>query len=482
MIWAAIVEVCLNTQAPLRMVIMCALAAFSTISQGLYDVRSPLGSLHALSLNILIKGLSGERKTTVDRYLTSVISSFVSIINSKIDQANESVKSDLEKWELENAILKAAYKRAKRQGESHAEEEALDRHQALKPQELDFLAMIHDDFTMSALLYSLCANMPVASIVTSEGAKVLDDANMKNIPFLNKLWDGGPVQVSRISRESFWLEDPRLSTAIMIQPDVADKIISKRHDELRSSGYFSRALFCYPLSNIGKRHIGVTKQYDEKIKTLNARLGVLCIDLLMSLSNSTARKVLELDQEAEQLWLDFANHLESQMGPGGIYHSATDLASKMAENALRVAGTLHAIEFGDGPISSRTLGVAIEICVECSKDFLSCFVPPPQDVVDGQRLHKYLWDNFVVYMSNRSCDQLYFDERFIRRNRVLQCGPLTKAAQINQALSYLIRQNVVRVLEEIRPKGRGVVYIDLCPDGPFPQRSPDGFPLRHVPM
>ena len=126
------------------------------------------------------------------------------------------------------------------------------------------------------------------------------------------------------------------------------------------------------------------------------------------------------------------------------------------------------------------MNAAIQIGVQSSKDFLDCFVPPPQDVVNGQKIQNYLHNNYGVYLVGKPVEQVYFSERFIGKNRALQCGPLSNAEQLNQALGYLIRQRIVSVVEEVRPKGRGLVYIDLIPSAPLPPCSIDGHPLRFV--
>ncbi|MCF2948495.1 DUF3987 domain-containing protein [Paraglaciecola aquimarina] len=480
-IWGAYKEIALNTHAPGRMIVDAGNVSLAGVVQGLYVVRSPLGSLHQLSLNVNIAALSGERKTTVDRYFSKVYTILMEVINEHIQTLNNEVDESLEKWELDNKILKRAYKIAKENDSVIEEEKALSEHQKLKPEKLDFLTMVYDDFTISALLQNLYANMPVALISTSEGAKVLDDSSMKSIPLLNKCWDGDALQVSRLSRESFWVKEPKVSILTMIQPDLLTNILSKRYDELRNSGFLSRGMFCYPKSNIGRRPIVTTKKYTDKTNLLYSRLGRLSIQLLSSLSDSNfKRKELQLDQEGEQLWINFANYVESNTNPGGLYESATDLASKLAENALRVAGVLHAVEFGEGDISAKTLNTAIQICIQSSKDFVEFFVPPPQDVVYGQKLQKYLHNNFGVYLVGRNFDEMHFDERFMRQNKVLQCGPFTNAEGLNQALGYLSRQGIVAVVEEIKVKGKNAFYIDLVPQSPLPLYSSNGYPLRYA--
>ncbi len=475
----AINEVSLNTQAPINMIVCSAIATMATVAQGLFDVRSPTGSLHPLSLNTIIIAGSGERKTTVEKSFTKVFSDALEVINKHVKNSNSSFEADLKKWEREDKCLERAYVLAKKKNNVGWEEVDLDKHQSKKPKKLNHITMIHDDYSIEALLQSLYCNMPVASITTSEGAKVLNDINLKSMVHLNTLWDGGNVDVQRVTRDGFILKNARLTTSLMIQPKVLEKIMSKRPDELRSSGYLARALVCQPISKIGHRSMLVTKVYNEKLGNFHSRLMSQIIKLMCSLSDSeVSRQELILDQQAEVEWINYVNYVEHNMLLGNFYESVHDHASKLPENVLRVAAVIHAFEFAEGSISYKTLRAAIHICQKCSNDFIRCFVPPPQDAQDGERLSQYLYSNFMAYQGSRPIEHMRFDERFIRRNRVRQCGPFNKSALLNQALRYLSLQGRVRQIEEIGPNGNATVYIDLYPNYPLPVCSGKGLPIR----
>lgn len=479
MIWETIKEVALNTQAPGEMIVMSTLAACSTVAQGIYDVRSPLGTTHPLSTNSIVIAESGERKTTVDNVLSQAFSTFTNIVNEEISCKNNSFHGRLEAWKAIKKILASNYKSALKEGEGAWERREFEEHETKKPILIPNVAIKHSDFTISALLENLFGNSPVACISSSEGAKVLNDVNMSHITPLNLLWDGNPVNVIRSTKSSIYLNNARLTTALMIQPDVLSKILKKGNGVMRSSGYLSRALICCPKSNIGNRKVYATEKSQEKVDAFHTRITEMLIELMLALfQKNFTRKELELDNEAERMWLNFSNEVEDKMRPGCMYSEATDYASKLAENVLRTAGALHAVEFGDGKISAQTLNAAIRICDRCSKDFIRMFVPRAQNEVNGERLYKYLKENYANYLFNRTPEQIYFHERFIKRNRVLQCGPLANAEELNQALSWLIGQRQILVVEEIRPKGKGTVYIDLMPNYTLPHHSIDFHPLR----
>jgi hypothetical protein len=55
---------------------------------------------------------------------------------------------------------------------------------------------------------------------------------------------------------------------------------------------------------------------------------------------------LNLDVAAEQRWLDFYNEIEDETGDTGKYALIRDVATRMPEQAARIAGVLHLIEHG----------------------------------------------------------------------------------------------------------------------------------------
>ena len=55
------------------------------------------------------------------------------------------------------------------------------------------------------------------------------------------------------------------------------------------------------------------------------------------------KELLKLSESATDLGIAISNEIEINMRPGGIYANATDHASKLMENIVRVAGILHVV-------------------------------------------------------------------------------------------------------------------------------------------
>ena len=52
--------------------------------------------------------------------------------------------------------------------------------------------------------------------------------------------------------------------------------------------------------------------------------------------------MLELDLKARRKWIQFHDDLEGELGAGRSLHDVRDIASKSADNAVRIAANLHA--------------------------------------------------------------------------------------------------------------------------------------------
>ncbi len=75
-LYNAINEVKTNTQAPVELVLMTALAALSISCQNLIDVQLPIGNTVPTSLMLFLVADSGERKSTVEKKLFASIREF----------------------------------------------------------------------------------------------------------------------------------------------------------------------------------------------------------------------------------------------------------------------------------------------------------------------------------------------------------------------------------------------------------------------
>ena len=92
-----IYEVMNKVKAPDALIATSFLATMSVACQGLIDVKLPIGQVCPVSLNILIKGESGERKSATDRIVGDPIYAH--------EEAREPLINEVGEWNRESCHL-----------------------------------------------------------------------------------------------------------------------------------------------------------------------------------------------------------------------------------------------------------------------------------------------------------------------------------------------------------------------------------------
>ncbi len=141
------------------------------------------------------------------------------------------------------------------------------------------------------------------------------------------------------------------------------------------------------------------------------------------------KPIISFEKQANELFINTANEIETHMQPGGIYYNATDHASKLMDNIARVAGILHVFNKKQGDISFETLDIAIHICVFFSKEYMMVFDSTPQHISDSVIL--YDWLKATASSQNRQC----IPKRYVRQYAP---SPLRQPGRFRNALEYLV--------------------------------------------
>lgn len=58
---------------------------------------------------------------------------------------------------------------------------------------------------------------PNVGLIADEGANILDRQVMKDLSFINSMWDGVSFHVDRKTTQSFILENSRVTLSVMVQ-------------------------------------------------------------------------------------------------------------------------------------------------------------------------------------------------------------------------------------------------------------------------
>ena len=197
---------------------------------------------------------------------------------------------------------------------------------------------------------SLADGQYAQGIYTDEGGQFLgghamsEDAELRSIAMLSKAWQGAPLdRVRATDREHIILYGRRLSMHLLVQPDVANRMLGK--PLYRSQGFLARWLIAAPESLAGTRLHDPTRPdpYDD------ARIRK-CWDAVTALLNRPACEderlgglnppELALAPEARALLREAYDETETAQRRDGELAAIREWASKSSEQACRIAGIL----------------------------------------------------------------------------------------------------------------------------------------------
>lgn len=402
----AILCIQLKTRAPIELVATSVFSGASLATQSGHDVERPNNLVSPVGLYFLAIAKSGERKTTIDNMTFEPFLKF-----SEANSSNE-------------------------MSENHRR-------------------FIYSDVTPFAFISGLFKNSCSAALIEDEASRIFNGKLIEDIGLLNKIWNGTQLFVDR-KKESFTVESPRCTISWMVQPKAFRSALKKRGEQLHDSGFFARCIVCEPRSTLGTRLMNRTKKtnmlgyerYSDRVKELlESQVEYFCPG---SEKMEHARKLISLDQAAQQHWIDVFDHIELNLGVGGTYQEYPQYGSKMAENIARLAAIFHIFEGYPGSlISHETIYAATEVIYWYADEFLRVFREPDfedQIIEDAIKLEKFMSD-----YSKRT--------GFIWINKTVlqQLGPnsLRKAARLDPILEYLGIKNKIFINRSQNLSGRG---------------------------
>lgn len=259
-----------NTETPVDMAAVCALAALSCAVQGKFKIFPKGGYGEPLNLYILIIANSGERKSPIVRLMTRPIYQYEDMENRRRKALMEVDLANLSIWKKQIDALE-------RDGKAEEATKLRAQCRELEDKRMKPLRLIADDITPEALTSLLSENKGVLTIISTEGG-LFDTlagrySNTVSIDTMLKAYSGDRIRVDRKGRESEVINDPALTMLLSAQDNVLEGLM--RNDVFKSRGLNARILYCRPKSKMGTRHFDtpelsteMEKEYRELIHTL----------------------------------------------------------------------------------------------------------------------------------------------------------------------------------------------------------------------
>ena len=432
----AVLEVAEFVQAPVPIVASAALAAIATVAQGHFDVRRAEGLEGPISLFCLAIADSGDRKTSAARF-SKTIQQHEKNERERLAPEWKKYQGLMDAWESKRQGLKQKLRQQQQKEDPNVgdtEEELVELQQS-QPEPPRMPRWQYGDFTIEALGKGIMG-WPAAVIESDESGSVfggysMREAAMKFFADLNRFWDGKSIHVDRRQSESYRIDGVRLSVSLMIQEPALREFFRQSKQLARGTGFLARFLISWPSSMIGQRFYKDPPKGWPALSAFHQRMEhLLSKSLKIDKQGSLELTTLELDDQARNRWIQFHDDLERELGVGKDLHDVRDIASKTADNAVRIAAIFHAFtSFGQsnritGSMMSAGRDLALWHLYESQRFFNELAVSPEE--ANAITLDAWMVDRCRSKGSNE-----------IPRRELQREGPVRKPRDLEQALLFL---------------------------------------------
>jgi putative DNA primase/helicase len=344
-----------STQTPPAMAIMCALGVMATLLQRRFEV-APYGDDYTEPANIFVGSASpsGTRKTGVMNAFLNPIMKLEKIQYDRyrvlIARAN-AVRSTAKK-RIEALNQQAA--KCKDAGELKAIRDDIEREELDMPEEVRAPRLFTGDTTAERLQALLFENSERMAVHSDEPGifRVMAGAysgGAQNLDVFLQGHAGSAMRIDRAGRMAH-VDKPALTFNLMIQPGMMSEVAGSKG--FRDSGLLARFLWAIPVTNVGKRDVRKHTSIDAEVRA-RYEAGVMALfeGYLCEPGTVPQVRVLNLDDAALELWLDFSQYIEDNQGDGGEFESIRDWTSKLAGAVARIAALLVLAETGMRAVS-----------------------------------------------------------------------------------------------------------------------------------
>ncbi|MHA1062855.1 YfjI family protein [Enterobacter ludwigii] len=433
----AIKDVNKLTQAPIALIVSSAISAMSLACQGLIDVRVNESVISPVSLFMLVIANSGERKTSVDRKMLKPFYQHDAdnLLQVRLKEKEHDVSQVI--WcEKQKGILSQIRKAAVKGQCTEVLEQRLHELNNDIPVPPKNSRMIYSNVTPEALQSAMYNHSSSVGLIADEGANILDRQVMKDLSFINSLWDGVSFHVERKTTKSFTIENGNITLSVMAQKKVFDSYFKRQGEKARGSGFFARCLVVHideGLSTQGERFIRPQYHDSYSLDAFHQRI----VDLLeesQANEGSRIKKQSIFEPAAQYEWDCIYNHIESLIRPDKAYGSMNDFASKLPNNVARLSALFSYFIDGSTAIKKEYVESAWILCEWYMQQAMNLFA-----------YEEGYYEALLLSWLHRRMDST--GKRSLRFNYIRRFGPnvLRKGTLLETVMSNLEKAKVIDI-------------------------------------
>lgn len=442
---AAMVEsLSISTQTPPEMAGILSLAVLSTLFQAHYDVQITPDWEEPLCLYCTAVAPPGERKSAVIAALTRPIYEYEA-------EQRELDAAALEQNKTERTILEGQLQAAKQVAikEPSKMQHALDLAADLADfKDMHELRLLADDTTPEKLVEMMERQGGCLTVCSAEGG-VFDAMNGRydksmNLDIYLKAHAGDPVIVDRIARKTNYIENPRLTMLLTIQPEVLGGLM--QNTTFRGRGLCGRFLFAICNSKVGQREVSPPPIPDDVREDYRA--------FIRRSLNREGKGIIRLSADADALRQEYQSYVEGLLG--NEWDNMRDWGGKLVGAMVRIAALIHCANATGDPtateISVETINAAIDIAEVLGQHAAVAYqlMGADDDLTDAQ----YIWKRISGM------------NRISRSDLCNLCrGHFKKSADMNPAIEILVERGFVREIRaDVGYRGHVQVVYEVNPE------------------
>jgi hypothetical protein len=368
--WAR--ELARQLQVPVDLPAMLALGVASGGLAKKFIVAPRAGWTETINLYVVIAAAVGERKTAVFNATVRPVVDFETAEKARV-QIEQAARV------VERANLEHLLQEAQRAARHDPANQPTDTQRNAMTRAAEFAAQLAQlpDLVPPRLLAGDCTPEQLGELLMAHGGRMLvasDEGEAIAIicgryaasPHL-EVWlkgkSGGVYRVDRVGRRALCVNDPSVTLALIVQPDV----LRSTGDEpvLRRRGLPQRFAMSLPDSRVGHRAVAATPMSEAAAAAYHQNMTRLWALPL-------GDRVLRFDPDADRAMQEFETWVEPQLAGGSEDNLWIGWLCKLAGEAARLAGIFHIANAITGGLDmSAPVGVApVRSAIQLARGYL----------------------------------------------------------------------------------------------------------------
>jgi hypothetical protein len=356
-----------NTGAPDAVITIELLTFMAAALQLPFRVQALDGSIDIMSLFGIVASETGSGKSKVDKHLSHVIDSYLSVLTDKFKNEMRVYNREHRKWRAKQKGKSLRLSDLARRGlqeddhELAAAELSLDEmgDEPIKPVEPD---MLQTGGSIDDIFHAMNLGEKAILLISDEGEALLKGTIKDSQPDLNRVFDGRPINRGRKNRK-IRIEQPILTMSIATYPKALEKFVDKYGEDAIERGFLGRCFFAIVERDELKLATPGTAQSWTNVDHFCDTLARMLTEYdAPARAKDFTPKLLNLSSEAKKLLGQWMIDVRPLIEQDGLWRSVGLLAKKAPQLITRVAATFHVYDGNtDMEISVDTVKRAIQV-------------------------------------------------------------------------------------------------------------------------